>query len=157
MLASNGICNHRSQTYHTHYLHLLESWLAICSGYPIYHIPTQTNVKDLSTCFLTYHTLSSSFQDTGVEYDDSDGGKDICCSEAVEKVTGGKSKGESSGGISLSPFGLATYKMQGNLWIKPETSDYERMIYLQSAADSWLKQLSVHHHDFNFFVSHSTI
>lgn len=30
--------------------------------YPIYHIPSQRNDKDLSTCFLTYHTLSSSFQ-----------------------------------------------------------------------------------------------
>jgi len=30
--------------------------------YPIYHIPNRENVKDLSACFLTYHTLSSSFQ-----------------------------------------------------------------------------------------------
>lgn len=30
--------------------------------YPIYHIPMGRTIKDLSTCFLTYHTLSSSFQ-----------------------------------------------------------------------------------------------
>ncbi|KAJ6684034.1 hypothetical protein OIU85_007703 [Salix viminalis] len=37
------------------------SWMAV-AWYPIYHIPSQGNDKDLSTCFLTYHTLSSSFQ-----------------------------------------------------------------------------------------------
>lgn len=30
--------------------------------YPIYHIPMGRNIRDLSTCFLTFHTLSSSFQ-----------------------------------------------------------------------------------------------
>jgi len=34
--------------------------------YPIYHIPMGRTIKDLSTCFLTYHTLSSSFQ--GIPY-----------------------------------------------------------------------------------------
>ena len=29
--------------------------------YPIYHIPARRNVKDLAS-FLTYHTISSSFQ-----------------------------------------------------------------------------------------------
>ncbi|KAF5745979.1 hypothetical protein HS088_TW06G00144 [Tripterygium wilfordii] len=37
------------------------SWMAV-SWYPIYHIPMGRTIKDLSTCFLTYHTLSSSFQ-----------------------------------------------------------------------------------------------
>ncbi|XP_077231053.1 uncharacterized protein LOC143864124 isoform X2 [Tasmannia lanceolata] len=37
------------------------SWMAV-AWYPIYHIPAARNVKDLSACFLTYHTLSSSFQ-----------------------------------------------------------------------------------------------
>lgn len=37
------------------------SWMSI-AWYPIYHIPVRLPVKDLSTCFLTYHTLSSSFQ-----------------------------------------------------------------------------------------------
>ncbi|XP_061951146.1 uncharacterized protein LOC133674157 isoform X2 [Populus nigra] len=104
------------------------SWMAV-AWYPIYHIPSQGNEKDLSSCFLTYHTLSSSFQDCVNE----DGEGNVC--------------------ISLPPFGLATYKLQGNLWINPETSDDERMIYLESAADSWLKQLNVHHHDYSFFTS----
>ncbi|PSR89140.1 Pyridoxine/pyridoxamine 5'-phosphate oxidase [Actinidia chinensis var. chinensis] len=130
------------------------SWMAI-AWYPIYHIPTKGNVKDLSTCFLTFHTLSSSFQDTTAD-DDSDVGKDIHCSEVVDEILGGKSKTKGSGEIYLPPFGLATYKMQGNLWINPEASDHERLIYLHSAADSWLKQLNVQHHDFMFYTSHTS-
>ncbi|KAA8527965.1 hypothetical protein F0562_035166 [Nyssa sinensis] len=128
------------------------SWMAV-AWYPIYHIPTKGNLKELSACFLTYHTLSSSFQDTASENGDGD----ISCSEVVEEILGGKSKGKSTGKISLPPFGLATYKMQGNLWMNPVTSDHERLSYLHSAADSWLKQLNVQHHDYNFFTSHSTM
>ncbi|XP_058097767.1 uncharacterized protein LOC131242857 isoform X2 [Magnolia sinica] len=122
------------------------SWMAV-AWYPIYHIPTGRNVRDLSACFLTYHTLSSSFQD-----DVANAEKGVCSSEA--EVRGGKCNGEASG-ISLPPFGLATYKMQGNLWINPETADHERIISLMSAADSWLKQLRVQHHDYSYFCSHS--
>ncbi|XP_075112606.1 uncharacterized protein LOC107787477 isoform X2 [Nicotiana tabacum] len=38
------------------------SWMAV-AWYPIYHIPMGRTIKDLSTCFLTFHTLSSSFQE----------------------------------------------------------------------------------------------
>ncbi|KAF9610504.1 hypothetical protein IFM89_022747 [Coptis chinensis] len=110
------------------------SWMSV-AWYPIYHIPTGRTVKDLSACFLTYHTLSSSFQDMGFEED---------ITETKEN------KGE---GISLPPFGLATYKMQGNVWLSDQTGrDRERLISLLSAADSWLKQLRVQQHDFNYFV-----
>ncbi|CAN8273601.1 unnamed protein product [Cochlearia groenlandica] len=64
------------------------SWMAV-AWYPIYHIPMNRSVKDLSTCFLTYHTLSSSFQDV----------------QKVEKKR-----------ISIGAFGMATYKTQGKLW-----------------------------------------
>ncbi|RYR06957.1 hypothetical protein Ahy_B05g074274 [Arachis hypogaea] len=69
-----------------------------------------------------------------------------------------KNKNGSSGGgsISVPPFGLATYKMQEDLWLNPEPCEYERISYLYSAADSWLKQLNVYHHDFNFFTQHPT-
>lgn len=46
----------------------LLKWIFLFNGvndffrYPIYHIPMGRTIKDLSTCFLTYHTLSSSFQ-----------------------------------------------------------------------------------------------
>lgn len=36
--------------------------------YPIYHIPTGRTIRDLQTCFLTYHTLSSSFQGKNSHY-----------------------------------------------------------------------------------------
>ncbi|OIW03553.1 hypothetical protein TanjilG_30973 [Lupinus angustifolius] len=37
------------------------SWMAV-SWYPIYTIPSRKNDKDLEVGFLTYHTLSSSFE-----------------------------------------------------------------------------------------------
>ncbi|XP_042039678.1 uncharacterized protein LOC121785356 [Salvia splendens] len=112
------------------------SWMAI-AWYPIYHIPTGRTNRDLQTCFLTYHTLSSSFQDMDLD-DDIDNLK--------RKTKEGKS-------ISLPPFGLASYKMQGDVWLSDENGlDRERMASLLSVADSWLKQLRVQHHDFNYFM-----
>ncbi|KAE8669705.1 (RS)-norcoclaurine 6-O-methyltransferase-like isoform 1 [Hibiscus syriacus] len=112
------------------------SWMAV-SWYPIYHIPMGRTIKDFSTCFLTYHTLSSSFQETDVEEDG-------------DRVVKNRKGGE---GISLPPFGLATYKMQGNVWLSPAGcgGDQERLLSLLSIADSWLKQLCVQHHDFDYF------
>jgi Protein of unknown function (DUF789) len=55
---------------------------------------------------------------------------------------------------SLPPFGLATYKVKGSLWLNAER-DKEIAASLYSAADSWLKQLGVQHHDFTYFTSHS--
>ncbi|KAJ3672255.1 hypothetical protein LUZ60_006976 [Juncus effusus] len=105
------------------------SWMSI-AWYPIYHVPTRGNLKEMTTCFLTYHTISSLFQDSTLDE------KEI----KTEKQ------------MSLSPFGLATYKMQGSVWRDLEAS--RRISTLHSAADSWLKQLGVHHHDFNFFSNH---
>ncbi|XP_013649605.1 uncharacterized protein BNAA07G30660D isoform X2 [Brassica napus] len=116
------------------------SWMAV-AWYPIYHIPSCKNEKDLTTGFLTYHTLSSSFQDNVVEGDSSNNKvmeETDCC--VVNKR------------IPLPPFGLAAYKMQGDLWGKTGF-DQDRLVYLQSAADSWLKQLNVDHHDYNFFIN----
>ncbi|KAK6802992.1 hypothetical protein RDI58_000776 [Solanum bulbocastanum] len=85
--------------------------------------------KNVSASFLTYHTLSSTFQDVSEE----------------------KPDGES--GIRLSPFGLASYKMQNDEWQNTHTEkDYEKLCDLQNAADSWLTQLSYSHHDFNLFT-----
>ncbi|XP_006366013.1 uncharacterized protein [Solanum tuberosum] len=110
------------------------SWMAV-AWYPIYHIPMGRTIKDLSTCFLTFHTLSSSFQDMDLEDDMENGSRK-------------RKEGES---ISLPPFGLATYKMQGDVWISDRSGrDQERLMSLFSVADSWLKQLGVQHHDFNY-------
>ncbi|KAM3320732.1 hypothetical protein P3S67_007934 [Capsicum chacoense] len=112
------------------------SWMSV-AWYPIYHIPMGRTIKDLSTCFLTFHTLSSSFQDMDLE-------------DNMEKGIRKRNEGEA---IPLPPFGLASYKMQGNVWISDRTGrGQERMLSLLSAADSWLKQLGVQHHDFNYFL-----
>lgn len=56
-------------------------------------------------------------------------------------------------GIPLHPFGLATYKMQGELWVSGRGGkDEERIASFRGVADSWLKQLRVQHHDFNYFT-----
>lgn len=62
-------------------------------------------------------------------------------------------KGKEGESISLAPFGLATYKMQGDVWISNKIGqDRERVLSMVSVADSWLKQLRVQHHDFNYFI-----
>ncbi|KAL5068474.1 hypothetical protein RYX36_019361 [Vicia faba] len=135
------------------------SWMAV-AWYPIYSIPNhQPSEKELSACFLTYHTLSSSFQDCKNTYDDIDIGKDISCSEEWAGV-GKKSKENKSGFKSLSPFGMASYKMQKPFWLNSSSSSdsgNERVSDMYSAAESWLKQLNVHHHDFNFFTLRSPL
>lgn len=56
-------------------------------------------------------------------------------------------------GIPVTAFGVATYKMQGNLWVAGNGGrDQERLMSLSSVAESWLKQLRVQHHDFNYFT-----
>ncbi|KAK2367326.1 hypothetical protein QL285_080624 [Trifolium repens] len=132
------------------------SWMAV-SWYPIYSIPSRKNDKDMEACFLTYHTLSSSFQDSAMEHDAMDIDKDVCCSKGWENIVGKDCKEKKSGSISIPPFGLATYKMQTDIWLNTDPEDYERISYLCSAADSWLKQLNIDHHDFNFFTSNSIL
>lgn len=65
-----------------------------------------------------------------------------------------KRKQKNVKGISLAPFGAVTYKMQEHVWVSSKSSrDHEKLISLESVADSWLKQLRVQHHDdFIFFT-----
>ncbi|KAH7521301.1 hypothetical protein FEM48_Zijuj07G0018400 [Ziziphus jujuba var. spinosa] len=70
--------------------------------------------------------------------------------EEGEKFT---MKEEEGSGTSFSPFGVATYKMFGELWINSNVSDEERVGSYLNAANSWLKQHKFQHHDFNFFMS----
>ncbi|XP_023643585.1 uncharacterized protein LOC17896381 isoform X2 [Capsella rubella] len=123
------------------------SWMAV-AWYPIYHIPTCKNEKDLTTAFLTYHTLSSTFQDNVVEGDQSNN------KDQEEEVDLFDEESVMNKRIPLPPFALTSYKMQGDLWGQTGF-DNDRLGYLQSAADSWLKQLNVDHHDFNFFLNSS--
>ncbi|CAL0322330.1 unnamed protein product [Lupinus luteus] len=131
------------------------SWMAV-SWYPIYTIPSRKNDKDLEAGFLTYHTLSSSFEDCAMESDELDIVKDTYCYNEWGSIVKERVMKKENGCISLPPFGLATYKMKEDLWLNPEPHEYERLCYLYSAAESWLKQLNVHHHDFNFFTFNSS-
>ncbi|XP_029123028.1 uncharacterized protein [Elaeis guineensis] len=122
------------------------SWMSV-AWYPIYHIPSRRNVKDLSACFLTYVSLTPSCQDP----------MQGTTSKRVSYTRDGKSRSnseEKSNCIGLYPFGLATYRARGKLWTNPETGDNERVVSLYNAADSWLRQLKIVHNDFNFFTSH---
>ncbi|MQL93790.1 hypothetical protein Taro_026446 [Colocasia esculenta] len=114
------------------------SWMSV-AWYPIYHIPGRRNPKELYSAFLTYHTLSSLFQDN----------IPIGRVKHEEKI---KHEGDA---IVLPPFGLATYKMQKQVWVNHQAEDRQKIASLFSVADSWLKQLNVYHPDFSFFRSRS--
>ncbi|XP_030521315.1 uncharacterized protein LOC115734609 isoform X1 [Rhodamnia argentea] len=124
------------------------SWMAV-AWYPIYHIPSSSNNKDLLTCFLTYHTLSSSFLDCTDDFYEDD--------ECHPLYMDSKLKGVGSDQIPISPFGLATYKMRGDLWAKPGTYEHLKFTHLHNAAHSWVKQLNIYHHDLNFFSRDSIV
>uniref|UniRef100_M1BKF9 Uncharacterized protein n=2 Tax=Solanum TaxID=4107 RepID=M1BKF9_SOLTU len=70
-----------------------------------------------------------------------------------DDMENGKQKRKEGESIPLVPFGLGTYKMQGDVWLSDRSGkDQERLSTLFSVADSWLKQLGVQHHDFNYFM-----
>ncbi|KAG0535594.1 hypothetical protein BDA96_04G379400 [Sorghum bicolor] len=130
------------------------SWLSV-AWYPIYHIPYHGNLKGISACFLTYHSISTVFQD-----------------EIIVRCGGDRT-------VALSPFGLATYRMEAGkrLWTEPHhmpaaaagsgggspnAAAASRLSVPSShsdlywAASSWLKQVGAHHPDFNFFTAHGS-
>ncbi|KAJ3680322.1 hypothetical protein LUZ60_016600 [Juncus effusus] len=132
------------------------SWMAV-AWYPIYHIPRRCNMKELSACFLTYHTISSAFQDD----DFCKKGEMRCCKtkqlnrNSIFTDQDGILTDRKANSISLPPFGLATYKMNGRLWLNQETRDKDTVDFLYLAAESWLKQLGLNHHDFTYFTTRS--
>ncbi|RDX92183.1 hypothetical protein CR513_25722, partial [Mucuna pruriens] len=130
------------------------SWMAV-AWYPIYAVPSQKNEKGLASSFLTYHTLSSSFQDCASKYDEIGTGGNTSCLAGWRSIIGEKCKKKESGFTSLFPFGLSTYKMRKDIWSNP-SSNNQGVSDLSKAADSWLKQLNTHHHDFNFFTRQSS-
>ncbi|XP_019179948.1 PREDICTED: uncharacterized protein LOC109175150 [Ipomoea nil] len=127
------------------------SWISV-AWYPIYQIPTKGIWKDrLSTCFLTYHSLSPSSQG-GVNPNMV--GNDEKGKKSLELVKGEEGEKSDKSGEALYPFGMATYRLDDEIWINSHTyDDYEKIIDLYNAAESWLKKLNFWHHDFNFFTS----
>lgn len=137
-----------------------ESWMAV-SWYPIYSIPCQQNQKDLAASFLTFHTFSSSSKDSGSKYEELDTGKHASCLPGWCNIIREKCKKKESGCKSIFPFGLATYKMKKDIWSNTcsssnDDNNNQVLSDMYTAADSWLKQLNFHHHDFNFFKIQST-
>nr|XP_043630828.1 uncharacterized protein LOC122602173 isoform X2 [Erigeron canadensis] len=106
------------------------SWMSV-AWYPIYHIPGRVQIcKDLCACFLTFHALSSSFQENKEEGVQNDENK-------LDQFV---------------PFGLATYKMQeGDVWNNSD-SDKEKIKDLHVCASSWLKKFHIQHPDHIFFT-----
>nr|GMD63209.1 Pyridoxine/pyridoxamine 5'-phosphate oxidase [Ipomoea batatas]GMD68096.1 Pyridoxine/pyridoxamine 5'-phosphate oxidase [Ipomoea batatas] len=131
------------------------SWISV-AWYPIYQIPTKGNHKDrLSSCFLTYHALSASSILGGLNPDKDENKKGKKVLEMVKGEEGNTNIKKSTGDVLYPyPFGMATYRLDDEIWINANTfDDYERIIDLYNAAESWLKRLNFWHHDFNFFAS----
>ncbi|CAL0321081.1 unnamed protein product [Lupinus luteus] len=120
--------------------------------YPIYSIPLQQN----ETCFLTYHSSSSSFEECANKYGEIDLGKDIYCPTGWGSIIGEKLERKNNDCISLHPFGLATYRFQGDVWLSP-SYDNETLYDLFGAAESWLNQINAAHHDYTFFRDSNTL
>ncbi|KAG2384974.1 uncharacterized protein HKW66_Vig0120660 [Vigna angularis] len=114
--------------------------------------PALLTLKSVDLSPASWMAVSWFLAYCAMECDEMEIGNDLCCSNEGENC-----KKQKNDHVSLLPFGLATYKMQGDVWLNTDPYDNESISCLYSAADSWLKQLNVHHHDFNFFTLHSTM
>ncbi|KFK25203.1 hypothetical protein AALP_AA8G080600 [Arabis alpina] len=104
-----------------------ESWFSVAWS-PIYQIPKVRNVKALSALsvsFLTYHSLTPT------------------CPETFPRKKN----------VVLSPFGVVTSKLSGNVWIKPGSSDEQNINTNEESAASWLGNLMFEHSDFDMFMA----
>ncbi|KAK9996501.1 hypothetical protein SO802_021187 [Lithocarpus litseifolius] len=118
------------------------SWMSV-AWYPIYRIPTGPTLKDLDACFLTYHTLSTPMTGSG-------------SSLAPIVIYPNPSEIDGVPKISLSAFGMASYKLKGSMWAQRGISESLRADSLMQAADNWLRLRQVNHPDYQFFASHGT-
>ena len=57
--------------------------------------------------------------------------------------------------LSLSIFGLASYKCKVSFWSPNGINECHKANSLLRAADNWLRLLQVNHSDYTFFVSHN--
>ncbi|KAF7813548.1 DUF789 family protein [Senna tora] len=113
------------------------SWVSL-AWYPIYRIPTGPTLQSLSSCFLTFHSLSTSLQSPnadGLHFDFS------------------RSRNLSSK-ISLPIFGLAFNKFKVSFWDPDCVHECQKANSLLRAADNWLRSLQVYHPDYDYFMSH---
>jgi hypothetical protein len=71
----------------------------------------------------------------------------------VEYVT--RTSPNASNYVALAPFGLATHKMETEIWASPDSGDQEHVASLIDATQSWINKRGIQHFDFTFF-SHAT-
>ncbi|MCO5548903.1 hypothetical protein L7F22_002365 [Adiantum nelumboides] len=109
------------------------SWLSV-AWYPIYRIPMGPTLKDLTACFLTYHSLSTLQTGEATEASGS------------HSISGTK--------MYLHPFGLAGYKFRGPVWSLANAKDRQQTNSLLKSSDDWLRRLHVQHPDFDYFMAH---
>ncbi|MQM11719.1 hypothetical protein Taro_044627 [Colocasia esculenta] len=119
------------------------SWMSV-AWYPIYRIPTGPTLRDLDASFLTFHPLSTLPKDISSHPDLSTWSIGRICN-----AVGNPAK------LSLSIFGLASYKFRGPIWTPSGLQEQEQVSSLLQDADNWLRHLKVDHPDFSFFLSHN--
>ncbi|KAM2348805.1 hypothetical protein ACFX1X_012392 [Malus domestica] len=117
------------------------SWISV-AWYPIYRIPTGPTLQSLDACFLTFHFVSTPTKGASTDRLQFGGPRARDNQSANFK-------------LSLPIFGLASYKFKVPFWNSNGVYECQKADSLLRAADNWLRQLQVHHPDFNFFVSHS--
>ncbi|XP_047326455.1 uncharacterized protein LOC124930138 [Impatiens glandulifera] len=122
---------------------LSTSWISV-AWYPIYRNSMASTFKELDACFLTYHSLSTH----STRYPHI-------------KVNGGKKDGKPINGaqdkkpmIPLPVFGLTCYKYKGSLLCPNKDHECEKENSLLQAAEDWIRDRKVLHHDYEFFRSH---
>eukprot|EP00249_Psilotum_nudum_P023935 c29031_g1_i1 orf=390-1727(-) len=123
------------------------SWMSV-AWYPIYRIPTGPTLRDLAACFLTYHCLSTSWQDGALSGIVEPSKSPAACSVSLLSD-------RHLPRIYLQAFGLAHYKLRGSIWTSVGNQERRHASSLFRCAESWLRCLGVRHPDFEFFISHN--
>ncbi|KAK7359499.1 hypothetical protein VNO77_01459 [Canavalia gladiata] len=117
------------------------SWMSV-AWYPIYRIPTGPTLKDLDSCFLTYHTLHTPLTGSGRTH----APPTLVYPSEIDGVPK----------ISIRTFAMASYKLKGSIWTKKGVGESQQVNSLLQAAENWLGLVQVNHPDFQFFKSHGT-
>ncbi|GJN05446.1 hypothetical protein PR202_ga23072 [Eleusine coracana subsp. coracana] len=119
---------------------LPSSWISV-AWYPIYRIPTGPTLQDLDACFLTFHSLSTPFGGMLNGPPETNNFHDNKIADVPGKIT-------------LPLIGLASYKLNGSMWMSNQHHEQQLTTSLLKAADDWLCQRQVDHPDYRFFLSH---
>ncbi|KAK3281969.1 hypothetical protein CYMTET_10265 [Cymbomonas tetramitiformis] len=131
------------------------SWIAV-AWYPIYRIPTGRTLRDLSACFLTYHSLT-------LPPEDQEGLLELRCPSpqtmtlpAAEALDARCAREAHSKNLhALRPFGCAAYKLRGEVW-NAGGGNMKTHQKMHQAAIMWLSAVGgggveCRHPDFEFF------